>query len=141
MVKSTKARGAGAIIHYRPTDEFLFFLRDDKPSIPFPNTLDLIGGHVESGEEPLEAQIRELGEELVDLNNGRSYRPKGYIQFKQYIDARGVEQNVFALELDGKKPNLQTNEGQRLVWLSRKQIKESDFAFGFKKIILEYLEK
>lgn len=42
----------------------LIYLRDDKPTIPFPNHWDLFGGHIEAGEEPEEALRRELEEEL-----------------------------------------------------------------------------
>jgi len=49
-------------------DRLLIYLRDNKPEIPFPNHWDLFGGHVEEGEAPEEALVRELKEELgVDL--------------------------------------------------------------------------
>lgn len=42
----------------------LIYLRDDVPTIPFPNHWDLFGGHVESGESPESALGREIQEEL-----------------------------------------------------------------------------
>ena len=42
--------------------------RDNKSWIPFPNHWDLIGGHVEEGETPEKALVREVKEELdIDL--------------------------------------------------------------------------
>ncbi len=41
-----------AIILENDKGEFLLYLRDNKPGIPFPNHWDLIGGHVEEGETP-----------------------------------------------------------------------------------------
>ena len=57
-----------AIILENDKGEFLLYLRDNKPGIPFPDHWDLIGGHVEEGETPEEALVREVKEELdIDL--------------------------------------------------------------------------
>src|SRR5439155_1588409 len=45
-------------------DRLLIYLRDDKPEIPFPNHWDFFGGHLEEGETPEQAMIREVKEEL-----------------------------------------------------------------------------
>jgi 8-oxo-dGTP diphosphatase len=46
----------------------LVYLRDDKPDIPFPNHWDFFGSHVEEGETPEAALVREVKEEIgVDL--------------------------------------------------------------------------
>lgn len=42
----------------------LIYLRDDKLGIPFPNHWDFFGGHLESGETPDQALVREVEEEL-----------------------------------------------------------------------------
>jgi 8-oxo-dGTP diphosphatase len=48
----------------------LVFLRDDKPDIPFPNHWDFFGGHIEAGESPEQALVREVKEELgLDLRH------------------------------------------------------------------------
>lgn len=44
--------------------QLLLQLRDDKPTIPYPNTWTLFGGSVEPGEPPVYAAARELEEEL-----------------------------------------------------------------------------
>lgn len=135
-----KARGVGLIVHECSSDRFLFFQRDDIPTIPFPGMIDLIGGHLDEGEEPEQALVREVSEELEDLDTGHPFIPTGYVRFKQYVDERGTQQTIFGLELE-KEPRLKLNEGQRLVWLDRAEIKETDFAFGFKDVVSEYVDQ
>jgi len=138
--KMYKKRGVGLIIHNRSSDRFLFFLRDDIPTIPFPGMIDIIGGHLDDGEEPEEALVREIAEELDDVDTGQPFVPNGYTQFKQYIDELGTQQTIFGLELE-EEPHLKLNEGQRLVWLGRAEIGNTDFAFGFKVVVQEYVAK
>lgn len=45
-------------------DRILTILRDDKPSIPWPNTWELPGGGREDDESPFECAAREVFEEL-----------------------------------------------------------------------------
>ena len=49
-----------AIILENNKGELLLYLRDGKPGIPFPFHWDLFRGHVEEGETPEDALIREL---------------------------------------------------------------------------------
>lgn len=53
---------AGAIL-LSPKGEFLLQKRDNIPHILFPGKIGLFGGHVETGEKPIETAIRELDEE------------------------------------------------------------------------------
>lgn len=54
-------RGAGVLIVAKDTGRFLIFLRSD--SVNDPNTWNLVGGKVDSGETFKDAAIRELNEE------------------------------------------------------------------------------
>ena len=40
------------IILFDKNDQLLIYLRDDKPTIPYPNNWDLLGGLVNKGETP-----------------------------------------------------------------------------------------
>jgi len=55
--------------------KLLLYLRDDKATIPFPNHWDLIGGHLEPGETPELALVREVKEEIgLELEQWKFFR-------------------------------------------------------------------
>ena len=56
------------IILLNSRKQVLLVLRDDKPSIPCPNTWALLGGYIDGNETPTEAICRELREE-IDLEH------------------------------------------------------------------------
>ena len=137
-----KGRGAGAIFYIRQTDQFMFFLRDAKDWIPFPDMIDIIGGHLETKvdgteETAEEGALREFAEELDDLDTGEPFRPEGLVPFRQWVDDRHVEQNIFGCVLE-KVPNLHLKEGQRLVFLDRAELAETDFAFGYNRVVNDF---
>jgi 8-oxo-dGTP diphosphatase len=134
-----KGRGVGVIFHIAETDQFMFFLRDDKDSIPFPNMIDIIGGHMDPGETPEQTARRELGEELEERASGDAFQPDGIVPFSTYVDVRDVEQNIFGCELQ-KVPDLILKEGQRLVFLDRAELAASEFAFDFGDIVRAYAQ-
>jgi 8-oxo-dGTP diphosphatase len=55
---------SGAKIALLRGGEVLIYLRDDKPTIPFPNQWDLPGGGREGDETPEQCALRELHEEF-----------------------------------------------------------------------------
>ena len=50
------------IILFNTNNQILLVLRDNKDSIPFPNTWNLLGGILENGESPEECIRKEIRE-------------------------------------------------------------------------------
>src|SRR4051812_19748773 len=121
------------IILLDPLNRCLLFLRDDKPTIPYPNSWDLLGGLIEIGETPEEAICREMLEEIeLTLTNPAL--------FKVYDLPDRVEHLFWQrTDLDINETNL--HEGQKLAWFSEEQIrsmKSDGLAFGFRDIVIDF---
>jgi 8-oxo-dGTP diphosphatase len=103
----------------------LVYLRDNKPDIPFPNYWDFFGGHVEEGETPEEALVREVKEELgVDLAQ--------WSFFRRYVctegDAYPNIKHLYWARIDKIAQELTLYEGQRLMSIAPEQRGELKFA-------------
>jgi 8-oxo-dGTP diphosphatase len=125
-----------AIILENTKGEFLLALRDNKPGIPFPNHWDLIGGHVEEGETPDEALVREVKEELdIDL--------KEYTFFKMYEcltgDAYENTKYIYKGNINIPIEEITLLEGERPRYFTREEIPDVRFANIMKSIVLDYI--
>lgn len=125
-----------AIILENDKRELLLYLRDNKPEIPFPNHWDLIGGHLEDGETPGEALLREVKEELnIDL--------KEYTFYKKYVCLTGdAYQNIkyiYTGKINLPIEEITLLEGVRPQYFSREEIPGVKFANILKKIVMEYI--
>ncbi len=89
----------------------LLQLRDDRPGAPAAGMWGLFGGHIEDGERPAQAFLRELHEEL-------GWRPRHFEPYAvREVDRdgwRGVTSHVFAAHLDVPAAALVLGEGQAL---------------------------
>ena len=90
-------------------DKFLFYLRDNKRTIPYPGRWSLLGGGVEGNETCLEALKREIKEEInYDLNP-----PIVFLDcFEDLISDAMVY--VYKSKIDKKLDELTLTEGQKL---------------------------
>jgi 8-oxo-dGTP pyrophosphatase MutT (NUDIX family) len=126
------------IIFQNPEGEFLVYLRDDDPSIPFPNHWDLIGGHVENGELPVEALLREIMEEI-------EYKPTNFRYWKKYVCLEGdVSENIkyiFRGIIDKPIEEIPLNEGQYLRFVTAEEIPNMNFANVMGKILSDFIKE
>lgn len=127
-----------AIIFENEKGEILLYLRDNKPGIPFPLHWDLFGGHLEEGETPEEALVREIKEEL-------NYELKDYKFFKKYVCTEGdaypnikyIYYGKFNLPVD----EITLLEGEYPRYFSREEIPDVKFANILKDVVLDFLRE
>lgn len=125
------------IIFENDKGEILLYLRDNKPGIPFPNHWDLIGGHLEEGETPEEALVREVKEELnIDLTD--------YVFYKKYVcltgDAYPNIKYVYSGRLNIPIEKITLLEGDHPQFFKRKEIPDVRFANILKSVVTDYIK-
>jgi 8-oxo-dGTP diphosphatase len=103
----------------------LIYLRDDKPEIPFPNHWDFFGGHLEAGETPEQALVREVKEELgVELNAWSFFRSYECLEGDAYPNRK----HIYHAQIGRDAAGLSLYEGQRLAAITREE--RSDYRFA-----------
>jgi 8-oxo-dGTP diphosphatase len=115
--------GAKIFIKNEKLNKYIFILRDNKDSIPYPNEWEFIGGRIEKEEIPIDALKREVKEELnIDIYD------------IQHLDSRDVvhklENKEFKIKghyYTGKTDisdlsNIVLTEGQEVKFFSIKEI-------------------
>jgi 8-oxo-dGTP diphosphatase len=125
-----------AIILENDNGEFLLYLRDNKPDIPFPNHWDLIGGHIEEGESPEQALVREVKEELdIDLKDYSFYKKYECLTGDAYENIKYIYSGKINLPIE----EVTLLEGVRPQYFSREEIPNVKFANILKSIVMEYI--
>ena len=125
-----------AIILENDKGEFLLALRDNKSWIPFPNHWDLIGGHVEAGETPEEALVREVKEELdIDLQEYTFYKKIECLTGDAYENIKYIYTGKINLPIE----EITLLEGERAQYFSKEEITDLKFANIIKSVIMDYI--
>ncbi len=97
----------------------LMQLRDDIPTILYPGLWGFFGGHMEAGETPEVAVVREIAEEIAYA------LPAGFCKFGVYADER-VHRNIFYAPLTVSIDQLNLLEGWDLGLLSLAEIEAGE---------------
>ncbi len=127
-----------AIIFYNNQGELLLYKRDNKPGIPFPGHWDLFGGHVEEGETPEEALVREVKEELgYDLKEYSFFREYNCTEGDAYPNVKYIYHGPFNVPVS----RITLFEGDYVQYFRKEEVKEINFANILGDIVLDFLKE
>jgi 8-oxo-dGTP diphosphatase len=129
--------GCGILFFDRKEKKVLLFRRDNKEGIQFPGHLDILGGHVDAGETPEHAIVREMHEELLDQRTNRPYELKNFSLFKTVVTL-GTTHSIYTKEADFKHRDLKLLEGQYFVWVSEEDVERETLAYEFNDVVLDF---
>ena len=123
------------IVMINSAGEVLLYLRDDKPTIKFPNRWCLPGGYVEEGEQPHECIRREIDEEMGVLLDEQAVCP-----LVSATRSYGVE-HTFWTEVDLDLDQVVLTEGQRLKWFTRAEVDAHELGYEDNAILADFFER
>ncbi len=127
-------RTAGLIIE-NAQGELLLMLRDDKPTIPFPNQWSTIGGHIEPGETPEEAIKREAKEELCfEFNDVRFFRT-----FHLPEEDGENENHTFFVRGPYVLEDFHLQEGQEIRFFKESDLRRIKIGFRLQEVLDAYM--
>ncbi|MBA4369693.1 MAG: NUDIX hydrolase [Desulfobacterium sp.] len=119
-----------SVIFFNDDHQVLLFLRDNIPTIPFPNMWDIPGGHVEPDETPERCIVREMREEMeLELENFSLF---SVMEFPDRIEYTFWKKSNLDIE------RITLHEGQCLRWFDQKEIEETELALGFNEILSSF---
>jgi 8-oxo-dGTP diphosphatase len=121
---------AAGIILINTAKQVLLILRDDIPSIPFPNQWDLPGGHLMPGESPEACVRREMTEEM-ELELGEIHL------FKEY-NRDDLHEFMFWKEIELTPSEIELHEGQKVGYFTLEELKTMRLAFHYNEVLGEF---
>jgi len=126
-------RKGTSIIFVNDKRQILLLLRDDIPSISYPNMWDVPGGHVENNETPEECIVREMKEEMNLTLDGFKLFSK--VEFDDRIEYTFWASANFDVE------EIELSEGQKLKWFTIAEAKNTQLAYGFNRIVNSFFKQ
>lgn len=122
---------ASSAIIIREKDNKVFVTKRGKNKKLAPGKWEMVGGAIETGENPEECLRREIKEELnADV--------KSFEYFKNYI-YNGCDFEVFIVELE-EKPRPNKIDFEDWGWFAQNEIEKMDFAINCKGRMVDYFE-
>ncbi len=126
---------SATVLLQRPDGRLLMQLRDDgggKP-IPYPNSWNFPGGHVEPDETPLAAAIREIAEEFEIILD-----PNDCVEVWRYAHAHAAVDHIFLCRVPAETTPVM-HEGAAWSWMTLQEIAGLNLGFEQEKIVAQVL--
>jgi 8-oxo-dGTP diphosphatase len=129
-------REISMVLLFDRDSKLLIYLRDNNPDIPFPNQWDFFGGHVEEGETPEQALVREVREELgIELKDWRFFRRYVCIRGDAYPNVK----HIYWGRVDAAPEILTLYEGQKLASITNEERHDIRFANILGEILEDFV--
>ncbi len=129
-----KTRTQCALLLINQEGRLLLQLRDDKPTLEYPNCWGFFGGQAEDGETPEQTIIREISEELnYDLKNPEYLGNFGFEVYDQHV--------FYKIDPTLQLEDLNVMEGQRGGFFNLAEIRKLPLAFNVLEIVEAYFKK
>ncbi|HEY7557977.1 MAG TPA: NUDIX domain-containing protein [Candidatus Binatia bacterium] len=125
MDETTNLKQIAQVLLFDRDRRLVIYLRDDNPEIPFPNHWDLLGGHLEDGETPEQALVREIKEEIgIELTDWKAFRRFDCVQGDVYPNVK----HIYWATIEKSPAELTLYEGQKLASIAMAERTEVKFA-------------
>lgn len=111
--------------------KILFCLRDNKPSIVYPNFWAPLGGTVEKTEKPIQTAIREVKEEI-------NYNIESILFIGTLRDEYENLVYVYVSRIDKEIDELTLNEGQKIEYFSFEKLLRIKIPRPLRKFIIKH---